>query len=404
MSTEIKIVALTSEKEDIEPLSIDKSLYTFGGKMAGVCYMPDDYFDQKIQNVAAANRRAKLTSESGHHSVFDHGYLTFQISGIPKIMGMILNSTEQYTTSEKSARYTLMKPETDLEAEVYAKWVEIFNREIKKEYENLDDKTVNKLALENARYMISVFTPTSMMWTTSYRQIAYIIAWLEDLGNKCIKLDGEFNRRLSHSCMDLSCKFKDIINGYHYIKDTKHRSIEFLHYQNTSEHINNKEYIGDVYQLVYLASFAQLAQLHRHRTIHYEMDFSGTVADEYGVYIPKIIRNTEIESEWLEDFKRVSYCYPQGTLVKVLEQGRAIKFFDKCKERLCGRAQLEIMENSKDNLQKFISNKSKLSSYALNQLMNITDSGKIVTKCGMAGMVCNEKCAWGSKYGLDRQI
>ena len=48
-----------------------------------------------------------------------------------KIIAMILNSTEFYTTSEKSARYTLMKPETEREAMLYEKWQKIFKEEIK---------------------------------------------------------------------------------------------------------------------------------------------------------------------------------------------------------------------------------------------------------------------------------
>lgn len=394
-------MAATSEKVNDDSLN---KLYEFSGKMAGVCYMPDNYFDDKIQNSEAAIKRAGLTSKSGHHSVFDHGYITFQISRIPKILSMILNSTEQYTTSEKSARYTVMKTDDFDENRIYEKWIKIFEDRISNVYSKIDPKTISKLSLENARYMLSVFTPTYMMWTTSYRQIAYLIKWLDDIALKCKRLQGEFNRRLSIEAQSLSDKFKEVVDSYKHIIENKNRGIEFLHYQNTSRHINNTDYIGDVYQLTYMASFAELAQLQRHRTIHYEMDFTGIDANEYGVYVPKIIAGTTLEDEWLLDFERVSNNYPQCTLVKVLEQGRAIKFFDKCKERLCGRAQLEIMEDTKSTLQRFIENQQNLSLESLNQLNSILHNGEIVSKCSMKGIKCFEKCIWGANQGIDRLI
>ena len=40
---------------------------------------------------------------------------------------------------------------------------------------------VGKLAQENARYMISVFTPTTMEYTVSFRQLFLIIDYFEKL-------------------------------------------------------------------------------------------------------------------------------------------------------------------------------------------------------------------------------
>ena len=121
MKIEAKVIALTNEVNTTDKVD-DSHLFIYGGKAAGVCYMPEDYFDGKIQNEATATKRAIGTCSSGHHSVFEHGSLSLQISGIPKIMAMLLNSTEQYSTSEKSARYTVMRPETQLETDIYDKW------------------------------------------------------------------------------------------------------------------------------------------------------------------------------------------------------------------------------------------------------------------------------------------
>ena len=402
MKIEAKVIALTNEVNTTDKVD-DSHLFIYGGKAAGVCYMPEDYFDGKIQNEATATKRAMGTCSSGHHSVFEHGSLSLQISGIPKIMAMLLNSTEQYSTSEKSARYTVMRPETQLENDIYDKWKIKFEQAIEEARPDIDAKTRSKLALENARYMISVFTPTHMIWTTNYRQLAYVIDWLARLAVKCAELGGDFNRKLAESCDELRNTFEELTTSYGYIHDNKDRDFEFLTYQSTGHSIEEAEYIGDVYQTTYLASFAQVAQLHRHRTIHYEIEFNGD-ATQFGVYVPPIIAGTDMEAEWKEDFEKVAYCYPQGTLVKVLEQGRAIKFFDKCKERLCNRAQLEIMNNSKELMEKFIANKDKLSIRTQEALDKVAPNGKVVTKCMMCGIKCTEQCGNPGNKALNRLI
>ena len=70
---------------------------------------------------------------------------------------------------------------------LYDKWVNIFEQEIKKMYPNgsskfFDEngKKARKLAQENARYLISVFTPTNMVYSTSFRQLNYLCHWFED--------------------------------------------------------------------------------------------------------------------------------------------------------------------------------------------------------------------------------
>lgn len=47
-----------------------------------------------------------MTLNNGHHSVYDHINLSFNLQNIPKILAMVLNNEHQYTTSEKSVRYT----------------------------------------------------------------------------------------------------------------------------------------------------------------------------------------------------------------------------------------------------------------------------------------------------------
>ena len=398
---EVKVIARTVEV-GLEPSNLSEDMFTLGGRAAGVCYMPEDYFDSKIHNTVTAVKRANFNIGSGHHSPFDHGNITLQISGIPKIMAMILNSTEFYTTSEKSARYTVMKPETETELNIYNKWVALLDDKIAKIYPDIDDKSRNKLAMENARYMISVFTPTHMLYTTSFRQLSYLTTWLNSLIANLKIRSNKFNDRLTPYCEELANEFYKLTSEI--VVDNKAGKFQFLVKQYGGHSIPAEEYFKDQYQTSYLASFAQLAQAQRHRTIHYEMEFSGENPGEFGCFIPPIIKNTELETEWIGDFYTLAPYFPQGTLVKVLEQGRVYWFLNKCKERLCGRAQLEIAQQTAKTMEKIIKHRSELSLDMQNELDKCIDNNEVCTKCKFKEFTCKEPCRWGALHGLDRLI
>ena len=145
----------------------------FSGKSAGICYLPDTIetlFNEPVENTA---KRANGNIKNGHHSVFGHVTYNLCFENIPKILAMILNNEKMYNTSEKSARYTKMSP-SPRENVLYLKWIDIFKKEISKKYPDFNPKRVEKLAQENARYMISVFTPTTIMeYSVPFGQLNY---------------------------------------------------------------------------------------------------------------------------------------------------------------------------------------------------------------------------------------
>ena len=119
----LKIVARTFDITDngriitdncSSPDRIEHDMTLLGGKMAGICYMPDDYLSEGIQNEEKSLKRAAGNKKSGHYSVFEHGSISF-ILETNKMMAMILNSLGVYSTSEKSGRYTVMKASSELE-------------------------------------------------------------------------------------------------------------------------------------------------------------------------------------------------------------------------------------------------------------------------------------------------
>ena len=173
---EIKVLASTKVGNSISKEEAIK----FSGTSAGICYMPDTIETLLNEPEEKAIKRAQSTIQRGHHSVFDHVSYNLCLVGIPKILAMILNNEGIYTTSEKSARYTKMQPSKQ-EEDLYLKWIEIYKEEITKAYPNIAEKQVQKLAMENARYLISVFTPaTTMEYTVSCRQLNYIIQFFKN--------------------------------------------------------------------------------------------------------------------------------------------------------------------------------------------------------------------------------
>ena len=437
----LSVIGRSFEKSDLidskyfEPESIRKDLTLMAGKAAGICYMPDDYLSDGIQNIEKAEKRAEFNAVSGHYSTYEHGHINFMIE-CDKMMCMILNSMGLYCTSEKSSRYTAMHPETSLEQEKYDKWKDIFIDLIKVYYKDTyDDKRIEKLAMENARYMISVFTPTVMEYSVPFNRAILTAGWLDRLADNIAKgieykfpsiiSNLAFYKKISTECREMANLFRDAIGitkADHILDDHKRIGIELFTILSAAyklETINNifdnskiisilesgeplkETYYGDSYVSNYQESIAGFAQSQRHRTINYSIE----LPKKLDCYVPRIIRSSTYEIEWRKDYKRlIEYgVIPQATLLNVCEQGRFEDFVLKCKERLCSRAQLEIMEVTRDQVTQFTIYKSNLG--ILNRLMlsdmidfkpgeNPNSPNSIIAnpKCRYSCYTCKEPC------------
>lgn len=404
MSIQCNVIASTVEGVNT-PVS---ELIRLGGKIAGECYLEGSFSDSKVSSDEAGEKRAAVTAKNGHHSVFGHPEKSIEITGLPKIAAMALNSLGIYETSEKSGRYTVMDPESPLEYELYNKWHDIFTQVIKEEYPGMTERNISSLAKENARYMISVFTPTSMIYTASIRQWCYISDWVAKLReeyDRQLPIKGEDNLRF-HKQLLLSMEeltkavapevFTDKIH------DNKDRSFDFFAVQtNSPAQSISKEHYGDTYTAIYKGTVTQLAQAQRHRTIQYNMVFSG-ISEEF--YTPVILRGTKYESEWLEDLHKVAYAFPNATIVKIIERSTAERFDLKCLERLCGRAQLEIALQTQETLLKFMDNWDGCIELK-NLLWHYNAMGSTYARC-KAGkdFKCTEGCYWHGTEALTRKI
>lgn len=370
------------------------------GKIAGVCYDKEGFNHLKDEDVMKTNRRIDMTLNNGHHSVYDHIFISFNIHNIPKILAMVLNNEKEYTTSEKSARYTKIVRNQDsdiskLEEDLYNKWCNIFERIIEIQYGYVfNDSKIRKLAQENARYLVTVFMPTEMIYTTSLRQINYIVSWMLSF----IKYNNKTEFEIS-----LADYMKNFVNELERLNILENRLMTNDKYRKLSlfgENLStSKDYFGNVYNTTYMASFAYLAQAHRHRTIDYQMELMKN--KEY--FVPPIIENNKIiKDEWLNDIRKVSSLnvIPQGELILINECGKYEDFILKCKERLCTCAQLEIMLKTKEILKRY---KDKLGN-SNNPLKDDIVKYSRGTRCTFPDFDCKSDCKFNDGKILTRKI
>lgn len=358
----------------------------FSGKSAGICYLPDTLDVLFNEPIEKTEKRANMNIQSGHHSVFGHATYNLSLEGIPKILAMILNNEKVYNTSEKSARYTVMQT-SDEEQVLYDKWIEIYKQRITEEYPNFDEKRVKKLAQENARYLISVFTPATVMeYSTNFCQLNYIINFAKDYIDN--EPDTKFSVKLKEVFKEFIAALPDLeVEGLN--ARFKNRKFSFFA---TRE---RKEEFGENYCTNYKATFAELAQAQRHRTLAYEMSFSDT--NEF--FVPDIIKGTEYEEEWLKDIKSLEDNFPQGLLININERGTIENFVLKCQERLCGAAQLEIAKQTKETMNRYL-DAVKDEETLYNYLLPYSKGAR----CTFPGFKCTAPCIFGPKLAMERKI
>ncbi|MBQ7667845.1 MAG: FAD-dependent thymidylate synthase [Clostridia bacterium] len=383
---EIKVIASTKPGN----ITSKEEFNEFSGHCAGVCYMADNFETLMNEDKEKTNRRIIMTKSGGHHSVFDHNYITLELEDIPKLLAMLINNEKMYTTSEKSARYTRMKP-TEKEEALYNKWQAIFEEKILAKYPEMNPKKVTKLAQENSRYLISVLTKTTMIYTVSYRQLNYIYGWVTKLMNSTSE------NRIVKALIPSLKEFKEKLETTGYIEeglyeDNKSRGFSLIY-----DSLNKQEYFGDVYCTTYKGSFAEFAQAQRHRTISYEI--APLKDDEF--FVPPIIEEDEkLKADWICDIKSVADLLPQGMMVLINERGTYENFILKLKERICTNAQLEICNQSRATLLKYQAALEKENHPLKMDIARYTKGAR----CTFGDFKCTSDCGFNEGKTLKRLI
>lgn len=371
----------SSDKEQVI-----QNLKQFSQICARTCYSAEDFED--IRNEDYRPKFVQGLFDSGHHSVFEHINLTFNMRRIPKLLVMIFNNEKQYATSEKSARYTQMQEINPFQKEKYDKWMEILIPEIDAVYPlrvEKKDAAIKKLAQENARYMTSVFTPTVMVHTLNWRQLNFIMSKFEaikrgehlvcsqDLENKLIPFMNEF-------CQQVSALR---VQG---LENQTDRRLSLFNPREVEEHF------GDTYSTSYLLSFAGLAQAHRHRTVNYHVSNGTELGAPLGFFVPAIIEEkASLIDEWNQDLEEIAEnTFPQAQLLQVNERGILEDFRSKALLRICGHAQFEIMKQTTETAERYEQYQEEY-----------IDS--VRPKC-LQGIDCNSRCDWRGEKATKRKI
>ena len=370
----------------------------FSGRIAGVCYDKEGFEHLEKEDISNTQKRINNTLENDHHSVYDHIMINFNIVGIPKILAMVLNNEHQYTTSEKSARYTDVTYKngsilTEREVTLYNKWNERFKELIKENYHDFTNFKIKTLAQENARYLITVFVPTEMVYSTTLRQINYIASIMQ----KYIKEHNESNDYLEKNlslCMQDFIKELDRLNvlDKRLMHNSKNRNISLF----GKDLEKREEIFSHIYSVNYEASYASLAQAQRHRTLFYQMERMA----EKKYFVPPILnKKEEYIKEWTQDIKSVSNVVPQGEIILINETGTYDNFILKTKERLCTAAQLEVMKATRDTLLKYKDALEKNDHYLKEDIKKYVKGARCTF-----GYNCTKKCNFKEGITLEREI
>lgn len=395
-----KVLSKSTEQSFNEGTDALNGFKKLTGEIASVCYSSSFDVDDLIMSKESAESLCDKVLSKGHTSVAEHFNVSIAFQGISKLMAMMLNSFQVYSTSERSGRYTLMTGNTQREVELYIKWLDTFKELIKQDSPEILDTVLITRARENARYVLSVLTHSiSMVYTTNVRQWNTICKVLERYSSyiSANMPDDEFYTAVREDIEDLVHNIRVQV-GYSDFKDDSLFGQDMfccLSDNNIMKDAELSDSFGVSYTTKYKASYAQLAQVHRHRAIKYFIT-SNLRTNEF--YVPQILRGTEYEDEWLADLGSVAHLVPQATLLSVIEVGYLGDFLHKCDERICGRAMLETMEQTVSTLNKYRDERANLPSGAETALCDrfkADEEPKL--KCDVRG-ICHEPC---NKLGIN---
>ena len=396
----INLIAETREVEDKSLKIFSKKLKgkeafeDMCGKYAGVCYMKNTYLDLRSEPREKTLARVSQTKDNGHHSVYDHVFVTLELEGVSKALAITLNNQGWYNTSEKSGRYTQL-PLPEDKQQIYDKWINIFVEKIENKYASKYPKifTKNKclkLAQENARYLNSVYgRGVIMVHTVSYRQLNYIHGFFK------YEIEKDEHSRFFEKLLPEMEEFCAELEKLPYYDKTlsdhgkKMASFKVSGLTLINNGVKVKDYFGPTaYATSYKASIAEFAQSHRHRTIDYTIE-DLPKNPEY--YIPQIIRDEpKLVKQWLNDMKLNAEEVPIGTMVTVNETGTLQHFLLKLYERKCTCAQLEINNISDMLLNKYYKELKEQKSPMAKELAKYLKG----SRCTFPGYVCTQPCGF----------
>ncbi len=382
----ITLLENTPFLKDDGTFNLNKAM-DFSGKIGGICYNENGLMDSFAEDDEKTEKRINNSTAGEHQSVFEHVNVSMYLKDSSKMLNMVLNDEGQYSTSERSLRYTAVKDGecnlTKREIFLYEKWYKIFVDLITAQYGDvLKPFKIKTLAKENARYMTSTFINTEMVHTLPLAQLNRIAKYMKEYLDKEDKND--FEQRVSKDFeMFLSeCDRLNLLDE-RLQSNRKERTLKIF-----GENLDSiPEEFGVTYSTTYRGSFAEYAQKERHR-----IEKSSLERDELnGFFVPPILElYHNLIDIWLNDIISVKEEVPQGELVTIHEEGTFDTFISKLKERDCSAAQLEIFRQTEETKKKYYEALKEKDHPYVKKLEPYM--GK--RRCGYPDYTCNKPCGF----------
>lgn len=352
------------------------------GLKAAVCFKQGDItpWNVRVESEETLIRRGIDTILSDHVTPSQQIPVSLEIYGIPKIVCMYLNNLGMQAADERSLRYTEIKGSeflkeyiTDTEIKIYAKWLNILQEVLWKDYKdfflktnNNDEKkariAIKKIAQENARLFVSVFMPTSLTYTSNFSELNKLCLQIErtlecdtnsELENMAWRYLYEFKENLKKLKVVITnedvwriapkvAEMRKIPKNTDYLyKNPKNLELNLFANKNKFSGIYGPDEFGASMHATRQISFAGFAQLQRHRTLDTEIN----VPEQFRMFIPEFIKPYDfLVKDWLKDANKINaITYPQGQIIDVSMDTTLKKLISYVgSERACNAAQYEI--------------------------------------------------------------
>lgn len=347
----------------------------YAGTKAAWCFKDGTATPENIRNMPEIDllRRGIETYINDHGTPDEHDKISLEITEFPKLMCMILNSEHQYTACERSFRYTKITTNdyiSDIEVKLYNKWYNIFINIFEENYsewfyqvnqknEKNTKTDMRKKAQENARYFVSVLTPTSIAYSAPWYQWQKLATFLQDMienpNTSLKKIVVPYAKEFIEQLIELKVVVltKDAIALYPPLEKMlkeKNDNREWLYKNNKETKLymfaENNPFSGINKPNEYNASInynsrlsiAGFADILRHRTSYVALKNPN----EFSYIIPKFVPSNYWK-EYDQDMQKINGIYPQGQLIDFnLDSSiyRLVQYMGK--ERACERPQQEV--------------------------------------------------------------
>lgn len=365
-----------------------KAAFRYAGIKAAWCYKPGTASPESIREMPESEliRMGMDTFINDHGTPREHQEISVEITGLPKVLCMILNDEHFSSACERSLRYTLVKaggPISDIEIDLYNKWLKIFNdvlwdkfsdsflkeakRKIDAERKMGAQKTdadiekaaktaARRIAQENARNFVGILVPTSIAYTTPWCEWQKLYRKLEDMVKNprsdierlAVPSAKELMKELVDNRIVVSTKEAVLLYPDVQAKITDGRDILYKDNKNVKlalfgshpelSPFDKPDEFGSSVIVTSTCSVSSIAQRLRHRSAIWTM----RELEEYSFVTPPFIKGTPYEHEYEMDMMLVRGLFPQGQNVETNMRATLENIFNYIdKERACNRAQWE---------------------------------------------------------------